>query len=314
MQPEVIVQLKNVRKEYPTGWGGTILALDNVSFEVYQGEIFGLVGPNGSGKTTTLKLILGLIFPTDGEITLFGSNPYDIDVKNRVGFLPDGPYFYDFLNADELLDFYGRLFGYTKMQRRERIEQLLELVGMKQFRKMPLRNYSKGMMQRIGLAQALINDPDLLLLDEPTTGLDPLGARDIKDMMVQLREEGKTIFLCSHLLADVQMICDRVAILNHGQVIRQGTIEELLAPTTVTEIVVAGIDSNAVQQITALGAVCSQRDGNYVFELHDHSRALDVIDIIRDHKGQLISITQRQETLEDVFVKAVRETGAPEIT
>lgn len=311
---EVIVELRNVRKEYPTGWGGTILALDDVSFEVYRGEIFGLVGPNGSGKTTTLKLILGLIFPTSGEVKVFGSSPFDISVKNRIGFLPDGPYFYDFLNADELLDFYGRLFGYSKSEREERIEQLLELVGMKRFRKMPLRNYSKGMMQRIGLAQALINDPDLLLLDEPTTGIDPIGAHDIKQLMLQLREQGKTIFLCSHLLADVQMICDRVVILNLGRVIRKGTVKELLEPTAVTEIVVRDVSDEVFERIRGLEVAIEKKDGDVVFRLSEHDRVPEVIDVIRSCNGHVVSITRVTETLEDVFIKAVRETGAPEIT
>lgn len=311
---EVIIELRDVRKEYPTGWGGSILALDNVSFEVYRGEIFGLVGPNGSGKTTTLKLILGLIFPTAGEIKVFGSSPLDIEVKNRIGFLPDGPYFYDFLNADELLDFYGRLFGYGKAERRERIEELLDLVGMKRFRRMPLRNYSKGMMQRIGLAQALINDPDLLLLDEPTTGIDPIGAHDIKQLMLKLREQGKTIFLCSHLLADVQMICDRVVILNLGRVVRKGTVKELLEPTSVTEIVARNVNEEAVRKIEGIGASVERRDGDFVFKLSQHERAPEVIDVIRSCDGLVVSISRMTETLEDVFIKAVREAGAPEIT
>jgi len=311
---EVVVELRNVRKEYPTGWGGTILALDDVSFEVYRGEIFGLVGPNGSGKTTTLKLILGLIFPTRGEIKVFGSSPFDISVKNRIGFLPDGPYFYDFLNADELLDFYGRLFGYSKSEREERVERLLDLVGMKRFRKMPLRNYSKGMMQRIGLAQALINDPDLLLLDEPTTGIDPIGAHDIKQLLLQLRQQGKTIFLCSHLLADVQMICDRVVILNLGRVIRKGTVKELLEPTAVTEVVARDVSEEVFERVRGLGVTTERRDGEVVFRLSDHDRVPEVIDAIRACNGHITSITRLTETLEDVFIKAVREAGAPEIT
>lgn len=311
---EVIVELRNVRKEYPTGWGGTILALDDVSFEVYRGEIFGLVGPNGSGKTTTLKLILGLIFPTSGEVKVFGSSPFDISVKNRIGFLPDGPYFYDFLNADELLDFYGRLFGYSKSEREERIEQLLELVGMKRFRKMPLRNYSKGMMQRIGLAQALINDPDLLLLDEPTTGIDPIGAHDIKQLMLKLREQGKTIFLCSHLLADVQMICDRVVILNLGRVIRKGTVKELLEPTAVTEIVARDVSEEALERVRGLEVAVERKDGDVILRLSEHERVPEVIDVIRSCNGHVVSITRVTETLEDVFIKAVKEAGAPEIT
>lgn len=204
-------------------------ALNSLNIDVKQGEVFGLVGPNGSGKTTTLKLLLGLLLPTSGRVTIFGRNPRDVAVKHRIGFLPDGPYFYDHLNAVELLDFYGRLFGFSRAQRKARTEELLELVGMAKHRHRPVREYSKGMLQRVGLAQALINDPDLLLLDEPTTGLDPLAAFEIKETIQGIKNRGKTVFICSHLLADVQAICDRVAILNEGERVRFGPVSELLA-------------------------------------------------------------------------------------
>ena len=211
-------------------------ALNALSIDVKQGEVFGLVGPNGSGKTTTLKLLLGLLLPTTGSVSIFGSDPRDVAVKHRIGFLPDGPYFYDHLNAVELLDFYGRLFGFSAKQRKERTDELLELVGMTQNRHRPVREYSKGMTQRVGLAQALINDPDLLLLDEPTTGLDPLAAFEIKETVQGIRARGKTVFLCSHLLADVQAVCDRVAILNEGERVRFGSVPELLANENSTSL------------------------------------------------------------------------------
>jgi ABC-2 type transport system ATP-binding protein len=211
---EVIIQTVNLRKEYrPAFSRQSKVALEGLSIDVKRGEIFGLVGPNGSGKTTTLKLLLGLIKPTKGDIEIFGRGPRDVAVKQRIGFLPDGPYFYDHLNSYEVLDFYGKLFGYSKAQRDARKEELLDMVGLnKADRSRVIRTYSKGMMQRVGLAQSLINDPELLFLDEPTTGLDPIGARQMKDAILAVRDAGKTVLLCSHLLADVQAICDRVAI------------------------------------------------------------------------------------------------------
>lgn len=225
-----IVQVTDLSKTYRSfGSRRSHLALQGLTIDVRPGEIFGLVGPNGSGKTTTLKLLLGLLLPTKGSVRIFGENPRHTAVKHRIGFLPDGPYFYDHLNAVELLDFYARLFGFPAQYRKQRSEELLELVRMTQHRHRPVREYSKGMTQRVGLAQALINDPDLLLLDEPTTGLDPLAAYEIKQTVLDLKARGKTVFLCSHLLADVQAICDRVAILNEGARVRFGAVSELLA-------------------------------------------------------------------------------------
>jgi ABC-2 type transport system ATP-binding protein len=227
---ETIVEINGLSKTYRAFMSRrSHRALNALSIDVRRGEVFGLVGPNGSGKTTTLKLLLGLLLPTAGRVTIFGRDPRDVAVKHRIGFLPDGPYFYDHLNAVELLDFYGRLFGFTPRQRKERTEELLELVGMTKHRNRPVREYSKGMTQRVGLAQALINDPDLLLLDEPTTGLDPLAAFEIKETVAGIKARGKTVFLCSHLLADVQASCDRVAILNEGERVRFGPVSELLA-------------------------------------------------------------------------------------
>jgi ABC-2 type transport system ATP-binding protein len=210
-------------------------ALQDLSIDVRRGEIFGLVGPNGSGKTTTLKLLLGLLKPTSGSVEIFGRGPHDVAVKRRIGFLPDGPYFYDHLNSYEILDFYGKLFGYEKAERQSRSEELLDTVGLNPAdRKRPIRTYSKGMIQRVGLAQALINDPEFLFLDEPTTGLDPIGARAMKDAILDVRAKGKTVLLCSHLLADVQAICDRVAIVSEGKLVKFGTVPELVGPARVS--------------------------------------------------------------------------------
>ena len=245
---EIIIQTTDLRKVYrpPFAREGKT-ALQGLTIDVRQGEIFGLVGPNGSGKTTTLKLLLGLIKPTSGQVSVFGRGPDDVAVKKRIGFLPDGPYFYDYLNSYEVLDFYGQLFAYSAEERARRSEQMLDLVALsKADRKRPIRTYSKGMMQRVGLAQALLNDPELLFLDEPTTGLDPIGARQMKDTILNVRAMGKTVLLCSHLLADVQAVCDRVAIISEGELMKFGTVPELVGPSQRFEVFASGVSDGTL--------------------------------------------------------------------
>src|SRR5687768_2125631 len=216
--PEIIVETRKLTKIYRDFRGRQKkVALRALNLTVHRGEIFGLLGPNGSGKTTTIKLLLGLLFPTDGDALVFGQPSAEVRKNERIGYLPEESYLYRFLNAEETLDFYGRLFKLDPEKRRKKAAQLIETVGLGRDKKRILKEYSKGMRQRIGLAQALINDPELVILDEPTSGLDPLGTRWMKDRIVQLRNEGKTIIMCSHRLEDVQDICDRVAILNEGE-------------------------------------------------------------------------------------------------
>jgi len=236
MSGEAVIKCRDLTKHYkPPLSRHVIRALEGLTLEVYPGEIFGLLGPNGSGKTTTLKLILGLIFPTRGEVTVFGRSPLDPGIKAKIGFVPDGPYFYGGFTAEELLLFYGRLLGMDDKTTKRRIGELLEFVGLEEFRSIKIAHYSKGMLQRLGIAQALLADPDLLLLDEPTAGLDPIGAREIRQMMRELRERGKTVFMCSHLLLEAQWICDRVAILNEGKLIKYGPVSELVTPERTLE-------------------------------------------------------------------------------
>ena len=217
MDSDVVIQTRHLTKIYRDFWGRKkVRALNSLSLDVKKGEVFGLLGPNGSGKTTTIKLLLGLLFPTEGEVTILGQPAVNVTKNERIGYLPEESYLYRFLNAEETLDFYGRLFNMPAKVRRERAQQLIEQVGLKEARRRQLKEYSKGMTRRIGLAQALINDPDLILLDEPTSGLDPLGSKDMKDLIVNLKAQGKTVVMCSHLLADVQDVCDRIAILDKG--------------------------------------------------------------------------------------------------
>ncbi len=227
---EVVVSVRGLTKVFKDFWNRPkARAVDNVDFEVRRGEVFGLLGPNGSGKSTTVKLLLGLLNPTKGHIEVFGHSPRHVQTKSRIGYLPEESYLYRYLNSRETLDFFGNLFHLSKGERNNRTEQLLEMVGLSQAHTRSVGEFSKGMQRRIGLAQALINDPDLVILDEPTSGLDPIGCREVKDLIVALARRGKTVILSSHLLADVEDVCDRVVIYYGGKVQAAGTLKELLA-------------------------------------------------------------------------------------
>src|SRR5260221_12921044 len=227
---ETIISVRGLTKVFKDFWGRPkAKAVDNVDFDVRQGEVFGLLGPNGSGKSTTVKLLLGLLYPTKGHIEVFNHSPRHVATKSRIGYLPEESYLYRYLNSHETLDFFGNLFHLDKGNRNDRAEQLLEMVGLSQTRTRAVGEFSKGMQRRIGLAQALINDPDLVILDEPTSGLDPIGCREVKDLIVALARRGKTVILSSHLLSDVEDVCDRVVIYYGGKIQAMGTLKELLA-------------------------------------------------------------------------------------
>ncbi|MGO8681418.1 MAG: ABC transporter ATP-binding protein, partial [Limisphaerales bacterium] len=227
---EVVVSVRGLTKVFKDFWHRPkARAVDNVDFDVRRGEVFGLLGPNGSGKSTTVKLLLGLLYPTKGHIEVFGHSPRHVQTKSRIGYLPEESYLYRYLNSRETLDFFGNLFHLSKSERNNRAEQLLEMVGLGKTLTRVVGEFSKGMQRRIGLAQALINDPDLVILDEPTSGLDPIGCREVKDLILALARRGKTVILSSHLLADVEDVCDRVVIYYGGKVQAMGTLKELLA-------------------------------------------------------------------------------------
>jgi ABC-2 type transport system ATP-binding protein len=234
---EVVVAVRGLTKVFKDFWGRPkARAVDNVDFEVRRGEVFGLLGPNGSGKSTTVKLLLGLLYPTKGHIEVFGHSPRHVATKSRIGYLPEESYLYRYLNSHETLDFFGNLFRLPSGERDKRAEQLLEMVGLSQTRTRAVGEFSKGMQRRIGLAQALINDPDLVILDEPTAGLDPIGCREVKDLIIALARRGKTVILSSHLLSDVEDVCDRVVIYYGGRIQAKGTLQELLAKPDVVRI------------------------------------------------------------------------------
>jgi ABC-2 type transport system ATP-binding protein len=247
------IETISLTKVFSDWWGrAKVYAVDDLNLNVQSNEVFGLLGPNGSGKTTTIKMLLGLLHPTKGHALVLGGDSTHPKINKRIGFLPEESYLYRFLNARETLDFYGQLFGLAPKVRQMRIEALLEMVGLTAVAGRPVGTYSKGMARRIGLAQALINDPDLLILDEPTTGLDPIGTRQIKDLIIKLAERGKTILLCSHLLGDVEDVCQRIAILYGGKVQAQGRVKDLLQKTDKRQIVTDAISDGTVDRIKSL--------------------------------------------------------------
>ena len=278
------VEITNLTKVYKDFWGRPkVVALDDLNLTVRRGEVFGLLGPNGSGKSTTIKLLQGLINPTAGTARILGRPVGDALAKERTGFLPEESYLYRFLNGEETLRFYGKLFKIPRRELNRRVPMLLDAVGLdRRARRRKLGEYSKGMARRIGLAQALINDPDLIILDEPTTGLDPIGTREMKDLIVSLKEQGKTVILCSHLLADVEDVCDRVTILFRGRMQTLGDVRELTQVRDVTQVEAAGMTQD------------QQR------ELRLFLEKLGVGDV---------RLTHPRTTLEDLFVKIVRDNA-----
>ena len=248
-----IIETRGLTKVFKDFWmRPRVKAVDNLDLQVMPHQVFGLLGPNGSGKSTTIKIILGLLFPTKGRVSVFGKLPTDVATKTRIGYLPEESYLYRFLNARETLDYYGRLFHIDRAKRIKRIDMLLEMVGLDAVQRRPVGEFSKGMQRRIGLAQALINDPDLLILDEPTTGLDPIGTRQIKDLILELKHRGKTVLLSSHLLADVEDVCDRVTILYGGKIRKQGTCDQLLSDEGKTVIETESLKESTITKIDQL--------------------------------------------------------------
>ncbi len=277
-----VIEIRNLSKIYRDFWGRKkVQALNSLTLDVKKGEVFGLLGPNGSGKTTTLKLLLGLLFPSGGEVRVLGKPAHDVDKNERIGYLPEESYLYRFLNADETLDFYGRLFKMTPAVRKQRRDALIARVGLQNARRRQLKEYSKGMTRRIGLAQALINDPELVLLDEPTSGLDPLGTRDMKDMILDLKKEGKTVVMSSHLLADVQDVCDRIAILYGGELKVLGRVQDLLESTDETQLRTSTLSNAALEEVKQ---------------------------VLARHQVDLKEVTHPTATLEELFLKTVAES------
>ncbi len=305
------IETNKLTKVYESAFGGQdVPALHEVTLAIQEGEIFGYLGPNGSGKTTTIKMFLNLIFPTSGTIKILGKSDLGSpEVRKQIGYLPEGAYYPDFLKGEEVLKFYGNLYGLGGRDLRRRIDQSLEIVGMTGARKRLIKGYSKGMRQRIGLAQALLSNPQILILDEPTTGLDPIARKDIRDILVRLRGEGKTLFISSHELLEVELISDRVAILYEGRLMTLGTLEELLTNRDVM-IRVEGGAPDAVDKLTKRGLKLEDSlNGRITLSIPNNISLYEAMEICKTENMNIVSVAPRRETLEELFVRTVGAAG-----
>ena len=300
------IETKQLTKSYKARQAGTINVVDHLDLHVEEGEIFGFLGPNGAGKTTTIKMLLGIIYPTSGEGFVLGKEIGDMDVHRLISYLPERPYYYEHMTGLELLKFYGSLFGITD---KEKFIKLLEKVNLHRDMTKTISQYSKGMQQRVGLAQSLLNDPKLLFLDEPTGGLDPIAHREIRDLILSFRDEGRTVFISSHELSEVELICDRVAIINKGVIAAQGKLTELLKGGRI-EITAEGVTEQLLSDLKIADANLRTLPTGFLLDMPEENDPNSVIDAIRSQKGRVISVVPRRKRLEDLFVETVSVPGA----
>ncbi|HSA87830.1 MAG TPA: ABC transporter ATP-binding protein [Nitrospira sp.] len=311
---EPIVQIDALRKVFRIGfWGRRMTAVDGLSLEVRRREVFGCLGPNGAGKTTTIKMLMGLVYPSGGTATLFGRPVGDPTAKAKVGFLPESPYFYDYLTSREFLRFYGHLFGLIGSTLNKRIDELLELVGMTHARDLQLRKFSKGMLQRVGIAQALINDPELVILDEPMSGLDPIGRKEVRDLILRLKESGKTVMFSSHILHDAELLCDRVAMIMKGKLVACGHVSELIAGDTTHEVemVIDRLLPEALERIKPLAGKVVLQGERVMVVLASQQNVDQALDVIRSAKAKLVALTPHKASLEDLFIRKATGVQQP---
>ncbi|HEY3042003.1 MAG TPA: ABC transporter ATP-binding protein [Pyrinomonadaceae bacterium] len=305
-----VVEINNLTKDYEVGFlrKRKVRALDGLSVTVNQGEIFGFLGANGAGKTTTLKLLMRLIFPTEGSARILDHDIADVAMHSLIGYLPENPYFYDYLTALEFLNFCGQIFGLSKVDRNNRAKQLLSRVRLEESKwNTQLRKFSKGMLQRVGLAQALINDPKVVFLDEPMSGLDPIGRREVRDLIAALRQEGKTVFMCSHILSDIEVLCDRIAILRNGRLAHIGYLDELrqqVVGRNLVEVTLSGIDEAALRPHLPGGNdfVVTATPAGLRIELKEEKEVDSVIAALRKAGGKLVSVQPLRQSLEELFL------------
>ena len=300
------IETKKLTKSYKSRQYGRISVVDNLDLHVEEGEIFGFLGPNGAGKTTTIKMLLGIIYPTSGEGYVLGKEIGDMDVHRLISYLPERPYYYEHMTGPEILRFYGSLFGIND---EKKFQMLLEKVNLHRDVTKSISQYSKGMQQRIGLAQSLINDPKLLFLDEPTGGLDPIAHREIRDLILSFRDEGRTVFISSHELSEVELICDRVAIINKGLIVRQGRLTDLLRGGRI-EVTVENVEASLLEGLELHDANVRTLPQGLMLDMPEDNDTNAIIDRVRSSKGRIISIVPRKKRLEDLFVEAVKTDNA----
>ncbi|MFS8086444.1 MAG: ABC transporter ATP-binding protein [Acidobacteriota bacterium] len=300
------IEIDNLTKDYEVGFWRKrkVRALDGLSLKVEQGQIFGFLGANGAGKTTTLKLLMRLIFPTGGTARILDCEISDVSMHGRIGYLPENPYFYDYLTAREFLNYCGQLFGQDGNTRKRRTEGLLAQVNLeKKSWDRQLRKFSKGMLQRVGLAQALVNDPEIVFLDEPMSGLDPVGRREVRDLIASLRTQGKTVFMCSHILSDIEVLCDSVAILKHGRLAHAGSLDDVRArETSLVEIIATGADEATLKQHLGNSAIVTTTASGLRIEVSSEEGVDAVIAALRKANGKLLSVQPVRQSLEELFL------------
>jgi ABC-2 type transport system ATP-binding protein len=308
------IQIEELTKDYAVGFWRPrpYRALDRLSLRIEPGEVFGFLGPNGAGKTTTLKLLMQLIYPTSGRAEILGRPVGDVAVRRRIGFLPENPSFYDYLTAEELLLYFAALFGYDAAERRRRVGALLDRLGIGRERTFQLRKFSKGMLQRVGIAQALLNDPEVIFLDEPMSGLDPLGRREVRSLILSLRDQGRTVFFSSHILSDAEALCSRVAIVAGGRLAAQGKLAELSEfSVRGWELVVSDVPLDVLEHVRpSTTRVIEIGPGRYTLELSLAKRPDQILSDLVDAGASVVSLNPLRGTLEDFFVERVKEVGA----
>ena len=303
-----VIEINNLTKDYEVGFWRKrkVRALDGLSLSIDGGQIFGFLGANGAGKTTTLKLLMRLIFPTDGNARILGHDIQDVSMHQRIGYLPENPYFYDYLTAREFLDYCAQIFGYPAAMRRKRAADLLARVKLDEKRwDTQLRKFSKGMLQRVGLAQSLVNDPEIVFLDEPMSGLDPVGRREVRDLIAALRDEGKTVFMCSHILSDIEVLCDRVAILKKGKLAQVGYLDELRRKTegpNRMEVMATGTDAESLHEHLP-GAEIAPTPRGLRIEIASETEIENVLAALRNVGGKIVSVQPVKQSLEELFLE-----------
>jgi ABC-2 type transport system ATP-binding protein len=305
MSDDVVLEVEGLQKVFHIGFfRKRVEAVNGTSFRVNRGEIFGLLGPNGAGKTTTIKAILRLIFPTEGEIRLFGRSADDREAARRVGYMPENPYIYQYLKPREFLDLCGRLVGLSKSERQARSEEMIDKVGLRHAVDRPIGKFSKGMMQRIGLAQALLHDPELLVLDEPMSGLDPIGRKEVRDLLVEQRERGKTLLFTSHILSDVELLCDRIVIMQQGKITSEGQVHDLLETAgRRVEIRLSGASQALKDSLRSRGTVVDGGGGHVTLRVEGQKSVDEVIRISNAAGARLDAMIPERETLENLFLQ-----------